>query len=59
MSQTFVLVHGAFADAHAFDAVKPLLEAQGHRVVATHLPGHGGEPTPARELTLEHYVRQV
>lgn len=57
--QTFVLVHGAFADAQAFGAVKPLLEAQGHRVVAADLPGHGGSATVPGQLTLDGYVASV
>ncbi|MBS2011392.1 MAG: alpha/beta fold hydrolase [Deltaproteobacteria bacterium] len=59
MSQTFVLVHGAFADARAFDAVRPLLEARGHRVVAADLPGHGSDATPARDVSFAKYVDAV
>lgn len=58
-TMTFVLVHGAFADSHAFDAVKPLLEAQGHRVLAPDLPGHGADTTPSADITLERYVDSV
>ncbi|MBN8222087.1 MAG: alpha/beta hydrolase [Spirochaetes bacterium] len=55
----FVLVHGAWADAHAFDAVKPMLEAKGHAVVAVNLPGHGSENTPVAEISLQSYVDTV
>lgn len=56
---TFVLVHGAFADAHAFDGVKPALEAKGHRVLAPDLPGHGRDTTPPAEVSLERYVDAI
>lgn len=59
MPATFILVHGAFADAHAFDAVKPLLEAAGHRVIAADLPGHGADATALKEISLEKYVDSV
>lgn len=59
MPQTYVLVHGAFADAHAFDAVKPLLEAKGHQVIAADLPGHGADITALEGLSLETYVDAV
>ncbi len=35
--QTIVLVHGAFADHHAFDALAPLLRDAGYRVLAPDL----------------------
>jgi len=33
----------------------PLLEAAGHRVEAPDLPGHGADPTPFSELSMEAY----
>lgn len=54
-----VLVHGAFADHHAFDAVKPLLEAKGYSVVTPDLPGHGEDSTPLSEITLDRYTDSV
>ncbi len=53
--KVFVLVHGAFQDASAWDAVTPLLEAAGHTAIAVNLPGHGGDETPAGSLTLATY----
>jgi pimeloyl-ACP methyl ester carboxylesterase len=38
MAKTFVLVHGAFAGKYAWQAVQPLLEAQGNKVLALDLP---------------------
>ncbi len=41
LADSFVLVHGAFAGEWAWDAVTPLLEAQGHAVHAVSLKGQG------------------
>lgn len=59
MPKTLVLVHGAFADHHAFDAVVPLLQAQGYQVLAPDLPGHGADATPPGQLTLEAYAQAI
>lgn len=56
---TIVLVHGAFADHHAFDAVVPLFEGRGHPVLAPDLPGHGGDSTPLGAINLEAYVERI
>lgn len=40
-ADTFVLVHGAWAGEWAWDGVAPLLEAEGHEVVAVALKGTG------------------
>ncbi len=39
----FVLVHGGWHGAWCFERVAPALAAQGHRVIARDLPGHGLE----------------
>jgi pimeloyl-ACP methyl ester carboxylesterase len=54
-----VLVHGAFADHHAFDAVRPLLEQRGWNVLTPDLPGHGDDATPVSEITLDLYVDAI
>ncbi|MER7460614.1 alpha/beta fold hydrolase [Micromonospora sp. NPDC126480] len=41
---TFVLVHGAWHGAWAWDRLRPHLAAAGHRVVTPTLPGAAGEP---------------
>ncbi len=41
LADSFVLVHGAFAGEWAWDAVAPLLEAEGHEVHAVSLAGQG------------------
>jgi pimeloyl-ACP methyl ester carboxylesterase len=56
---TYVLVHGAFADSHAWDRVTPLLEKEGHTVVKVELPAHGEDSTPAAEATLQGYTDTV
>lgn len=58
-ANTYVLVHGAWADEHAWDAVKPLLETKGHRVLTVNLPGHGADNTPVGQITLQSYVDAV
>lgn len=57
--KTYVLVHGAWEDEHAWDAVKPLIEAKGNTVVTVNLPGHGADTTPASQITLQSYVDAV
>jgi pimeloyl-ACP methyl ester carboxylesterase len=56
---TFVLVHGAWHGAWQWRDVVPLLEAEGHRVLTPDLPGHGDDPAPVAEMTLESYARRV
>lgn len=51
----FVLVHGAFQDASTWDAVVPLIEANGGTAVTVELGGRGEDATPFGELTLEGY----
>jgi pimeloyl-ACP methyl ester carboxylesterase len=51
----FVLVHGAFQDASTYDAVVPLIEANGDTAVTVNLGGRAGDETPFGELTLESY----
>jgi pimeloyl-ACP methyl ester carboxylesterase len=57
--ETYVLVHGAWQDEHAWDKVKPLLEAQGNKVVTVNLPGHGTDATPVSQISLANYVDAV
>src|SRR5690349_24522079 len=56
---TFVLVHGSWQGAWAWDRVIPLLEARGHRVVAVDLPGNGHTPAPELPVRLHHYAEHV
>ncbi|MDP9080766.1 MAG: alpha/beta fold hydrolase [Bacteroidota bacterium] len=58
-SATIVLVHGAWADATAWQAVIPVLKAQGHEVIAVNLPGHGSDTTSFAKISLQSYVDVV
>jgi pimeloyl-ACP methyl ester carboxylesterase len=58
-SATIVLVHGAWSDAAAWQAVEPLLKAQGHEVIAVNLPGHGSDATSFAGINLQSYVDAV
>lgn len=53
---TFVLVHGAWHGGWCWEKVVPLLEGDGHDVVAFDLPGHGDDGTPISELSMQGYV---
>jgi pimeloyl-ACP methyl ester carboxylesterase len=52
---TFVLVHGAFQDSRAWDAVIPLLKASGAQAVAVNLPGRMGDGTAVEATSLDGY----
>jgi len=56
---TFVLVHGASHGSWCWDKVVPLLEAQGHDVVAVDLPGntYGEFDIPPGQVTLDTYAQ--
>ncbi len=58
---TFVLVHGASHGSWCWDKVVPLLEAQGHDVIAVDLPGntYGEFDIPHSEITLDTYAQHV
>ncbi|GIV80636.1 MAG: hypothetical protein KatS3mg050_5030 [Litorilinea sp.] len=56
---TYVLIHGSWHGGWCWDRVKPLLEKQGHRVMAPDLPGHGQDHTPVAEITLQRFVDRV
>ncbi|MCU0355911.1 MAG: alpha/beta fold hydrolase [Cytophagales bacterium] len=58
-ARTFVLVHGGWHGSWAWKKVTPLLEAQGHRVVALDLPSHGADKTPPETVTLETYIQKI
>lgn len=49
---TFVLIHGSWHGGWCFDEVKPLLEEQGHEVIAPDLPGMGGSEEELAAVTL-------
>ena len=55
----FVLVHGSGHGSWCWQRVAPLLEQQGHTVVAVDLPGNGKDATPLQEVTLDTYAGYV
>ncbi len=54
-----VLVHGAWMGAAAWDRVAAELRAGGLSVTVVELPGHGRDPTPPGQLSLDGYVQAV
>jgi pimeloyl-ACP methyl ester carboxylesterase len=56
---TFVLIHGAASGGWIWYKVVPLLEKQGHTVVAPDLPSHGRDKTPIAAVSLQGYVDRV
>jgi pimeloyl-ACP methyl ester carboxylesterase len=56
---SIVLVHGAWHGGWCWEKLVPLLEERGHKVVALDLPGHGGDRTPASDVTLAAYADRV
>lgn len=56
---TWVLIHGAWQGAWAWQPVVPLLEAVGQRAVAVDLPGNGSDATPPDAVTTMLYAEHV
>jgi pimeloyl-ACP methyl ester carboxylesterase len=56
---TYVLVHGAWLGGWCWQKVAPLLEEEGHRVVALDLPGHGDDSTAVSGMTLAANVKCI
>src|SRR3954462_15741947 len=55
----FVLVHGAFHGAWCWEPLVGPLSAAGHTVTTLDLPGHGDDPTPVADVTLDAYARKI
>jgi pimeloyl-ACP methyl ester carboxylesterase len=53
---TFVFVHGGWHGAWCWSRVAPLLERQGHNVVAGDLPAHGRDKAITAAVTMKDYV---
>ena len=53
---SFVLIYGSWHGGWCFDAVRALLEADGHEVLAPDLPGMGGDCDTLRGVTLEGWA---
>jgi pimeloyl-ACP methyl ester carboxylesterase len=56
---TFILIHGAWQGAWAWETIVPRLRAAGHDAVAVDLPGNGVDSTPPQEVTLDLYAAHV
>jgi pimeloyl-ACP methyl ester carboxylesterase len=59
VSVTFVLVHGAWQGAWAWNTIVPRLAAAGHRAIAVDLPGNGHDVTPPAEVDVHLYARHI
>jgi pimeloyl-ACP methyl ester carboxylesterase len=57
--RTYVLIHGAWHGAWCWKKVIPLIEKEGHKVVAPDLPGHGKDKRPIADITLQAYTDRV
>jgi pimeloyl-ACP methyl ester carboxylesterase len=55
----FVLIHGAWHGGWSFDTIRPLLEAEGHKVLAPDLPGMGGSSAELAAVTLPGWADYV
>jgi pimeloyl-ACP methyl ester carboxylesterase len=53
---TFVLIHGAWHGGWSFELIKPMLEAEGHIVIAPDLPGMGGTDDELAAATLANWA---
>jgi pimeloyl-ACP methyl ester carboxylesterase len=56
---TFVLVHGAWQGAWAWETIVPRLEAAGHGAIAVDLPGNGHDETPPAGVDVDLYARHI
>jgi pimeloyl-ACP methyl ester carboxylesterase len=59
VTATFVLVHGAWQGAWAWENIVPRLQAAGHHAVAVDLPGNGRDATAPAAVDLDLYARHV
>ena len=56
---TFVLVHGAWQGAWAWETIVPRLAAAGHDAIAVDLPGNGHDQTPPAAVDVDLYARHI
>ncbi|MDP1763177.1 MAG: alpha/beta fold hydrolase [Sediminibacterium sp.] len=57
--KTFILIHGSWHSSWNWHKVVPILEKQGHKVLAIDLLGMGRDKTPIKEITLKSTVEQI
>lgn len=58
-AKTYILVHGGWHGAWCWYKIVPLLEAQGHKVIALDLPSHNQDKTLIENITLADDVNKV
>jgi pimeloyl-ACP methyl ester carboxylesterase len=56
---TFILIHGAWQGAWAWETIVPRLKALGHEAIGVDLPGNGHNPLPPEQVNLERYAAHV
>jgi pimeloyl-ACP methyl ester carboxylesterase len=56
---TYVLIHGAYQGAWCWKKIIPLIEKEGHKVVAPDLPGHGENKRPIAQINLQTYTDRL
>lgn len=59
MTKTFILIHGSWHCAWNWHRVIPILEAQGHKVIAIDLPGMGRDKTPVEKVSMQSTVEMI
>jgi pimeloyl-ACP methyl ester carboxylesterase len=57
--KTFILIHGSWHSSWNWHKVIPILEKQGHKVLAIDLPGMGRDKTPIKEVTMKATVASI
>ena len=55
----FILIHGSWCGKWVWQPIIPLLEQNGHKVIAPDLPGSGEDTTPVSDVTMELYVDDI
>ena len=55
----FLLVHGGSHGSWCWDACAEVLRREGHQAVSFDLPGHGQDPTPRDQVTLQAYGEAI
>lgn len=55
MSNTYILIHGAWHAKWCWEKIAYLLQRDGHHVIVPDLPGHGTDQTPFKKIHLNTY----
>lgn len=53
---TYVFIHGSFIGAWCWRQIVPVLAGSGHRCITFDLPGHGNDPKPPEDVSMQDYV---